>query len=109
MRVALLGADQPWFAAYAKRIMLLNFAEDRAIDDPAAVAEVLRALDLPAEALIAAASSSEAKTALRRQTEEAARRGLFGAPTFFVGDEMFWGNDRLEDALLLASGRPGPE
>ncbi|HEV7816149.1 MAG TPA: 2-hydroxychromene-2-carboxylate isomerase [Janthinobacterium sp.] len=105
MRVALLGAQQPWFAAYAGRIMQLNFAEDRDIDNEAAVSEVLLALGLPVDELIAAARSGEAKSRLRRQTEEAARRGIFGAPTFFVGSEMFWGNDRLEDALLFAAGR----
>jgi 2-hydroxychromene-2-carboxylate isomerase len=36
------------------------------------------------------------KTALKANTDEAVARGVFGAPTFFVGDEMFWGNDRLE-------------
>jgi 2-hydroxychromene-2-carboxylate isomerase len=39
------------------------------------------------------------KESLRRQTEEAVARGIFGAPTFVVGDELFWGNDRLEDAI----------
>ena len=36
------------------------------------------------------------KDTLRRNSEEAVERGAFGAPTFFVGDEMFWGNDRLD-------------
>lgn len=108
MRVALLGEGQPWFAAYAKRIMRLNFAEDRDIDDRALVGEVLGGLGLPAGELIAAALSADNKDALRRRTEEAARRGIFGAPTFFVGEDMYWGNDRLEDALLLARGRPLP-
>jgi 2-hydroxychromene-2-carboxylate isomerase len=39
---------------------------------------------------------------LKRQTEEAGSRGLFGAPSFTVGDELFWGNDRLEAALAWA-------
>jgi 2-hydroxychromene-2-carboxylate isomerase len=43
------------------------------------------------------------KKRLREQTEEARSRGIFGSPTFFVGTEMFWGNDRLDDALLFAS------
>jgi 2-hydroxychromene-2-carboxylate isomerase len=43
------------------------------------------------------------KTRLREQTEEAQRRDIFGAPTFFVGTEMFWGNDRLDDALAFAA------
>jgi hypothetical protein len=46
------------------------------------------------------AAAPETKERLRGQTEEAERRGIFGAPTFAVGDELFWGNDRLEDALL---------
>ena len=47
----------------------------------------------------AAANTPENKDALRRQTEEAASRGLFGAPSFTIGEELFWGNDRLEAAL----------
>ncbi|RUL76686.1 2-hydroxychromene-2-carboxylate isomerase [Dyella choica] len=101
MRVALLGADQPWMAAFCKHIMQMNFAEDRDIDNVEAVTEALTALELPASALIAQAQSEENKLALRRQTEAAQARGIFGAPTFFVGDEMFWGDDRLEDALEM--------
>ena len=43
------------------------------------------------------------KERLRRRNREAEQRGIFGAPTFFVGDEMFWGNDRLEEALGWSS------
>ena len=43
---------------------------------------------------------------MRRQVDRARNLGLFGAPTFFVGDEMFWGNDRLEDALAWAQQGP---
>ena len=50
----------------------------------------------------AAANTPENKEALKRQTEAAAARGLFGAPSFTVGDELFWGNDRLEAALAWA-------
>ena len=42
-------------------------------------------------------------TFLCDQTEQARAKGIFGAPTFFVGTEMFWGNDRLDDALLFAA------
>ena len=48
---------------------------------------------------LAAANTAENKTALKTQTEEAVARGLFGAPSFTVGGELFWGNDRLEDAI----------
>jgi 2-hydroxychromene-2-carboxylate isomerase len=55
-----------------------------------------------AEAAFAAANTPENKEALKLQTEEAASRGLFGAPSFTVGKELFWGNDRLEAALAWA-------
>ena len=102
-RVALIGADQPWMGAYCRRIMSLNFAEDRAIDDPQRVAEVLNQLHLPAPMILDQAQSDTNKLKLRKQTEAAQAKGIFGAPTFFVGDEMFWGDDRLDDALVSAS------
>ena len=103
MRVALLGEDQPWMAAYCRRIMRMNFAEDRQIDHPEAVSEAVMDLGLPAEALLREAQSDESKRRLRERTAEAQERGIFGAPMFFVGGEMYWGNDRLDDALDAAA------
>jgi 2-hydroxychromene-2-carboxylate isomerase len=82
--------------------MRMNFARDMDLDSVEAVTGALGRLGLPVEPIVARALSNENKLALREQTEEAQRRGLFGAPTFFVGEEMFWGNDRLEDALEFA-------
>ncbi|MGH8779887.1 2-hydroxychromene-2-carboxylate isomerase [Paraburkholderia sp.] len=98
-RVATLGASEPWIGAYCRQVMLRNFAEDRDIEAPADIAEVLAQLGLPAERMLADALTDANKLALRHATEEAQAKGIFGAPTFFVGDEMFWGNDRLDDAL----------
>ncbi|MBF5040832.1 2-hydroxychromene-2-carboxylate isomerase [Aggregicoccus sp. 17bor-14] len=103
LRVALLGAEQPWMGELCRRVMLRNFSEDRDIDSPEAMSEVLAGLKLPAEALLAKAQSEENKLRLRTQTEAARSRGIFGAPSFFVGDELFWGNDRLDDALAFAA------
>lgn len=102
-RVALVGADQPWMGAYCRRIVSLNFAEDCEIDDLQTVAEVLNQLQLPAQTILDAAQSDANKLKLRQQTEAAQGKGVFGAPTFFVGDEMFWGDDRLDDAIVSAS------
>jgi 2-hydroxychromene-2-carboxylate isomerase len=63
------------------------------------VSDALDQLGLPAQQIIANAQSEANKLQLREQTEEATRRGIFGAPTFFAGEEMFWGDDRLDDAL----------
>jgi 2-hydroxychromene-2-carboxylate isomerase len=108
MRVALLGADQPWIAAYCRKIMQLNFADDRDIGSAEVVKEALDELGVSAEQIIADAQSEANKLRLREQTSMAAAKGIFGAPTFFVGGEMFWGNDRLDDALeycALAASR----
>ncbi|WP_266159713.1 2-hydroxychromene-2-carboxylate isomerase, partial [Dyella silvatica] len=102
-RVAMLGADQAWMGDYCKSIMHMNFAEDRDIDTVEAVTAALQQLDLPSAQIIASAQSDQHKHRLRQQTEAAQARGIFGAPTFFCGDEMFWGNDRLEDALAYAA------
>lgn len=105
MQVALLGAEQPWMADYCRMTMMLNFAEDQDINAPEQVAGVLSELGLPAAKIIAEAQGEPNKLLLRQQTETAQARGIFGAPTFFVGKEMFWGNDRLDDALALAARR----
>ncbi|KAA0997353.1 2-hydroxychromene-2-carboxylate isomerase [Paraburkholderia panacisoli] len=99
MRVALLGADQPWMAPYCRKIMQLNFADDRDIGSAEVVKEALDELGLSAQQIIADAQNEANKLRLREQTSMAAGKGIFGAPTFFVGGEMFWGNDRLDDAL----------
>ncbi|MCC8403959.1 2-hydroxychromene-2-carboxylate isomerase [Paraburkholderia sp. MMS20-SJTN17] len=99
MRVAVLGANEPWIGAWCRKIMQLNFADDRDIGSIDVVSEALDSLGLPAQSVIDAALSDANKLRLREQTEVAIHRGIFGAPTFFVGGEMFWGNDRLEDAL----------
>lgn len=82
--------------------MLANFAHDQDIASESVVRSVLERLALPAGQLLKEAQSDANKARLRTATEKAQRRGIFGAPTFFVGDEMFWGNDRLEDALECA-------
>jgi 2-hydroxychromene-2-carboxylate isomerase len=107
LRVALVGTDEPWIGAFCRRVMELNFALDQDINEADSLAPTLRELGLPAAEILARAQTEPTKTRLREQTEEARARGVFGAPTFFVGKEMFWGNDRLDDALLFASdGRP---
>jgi len=107
LRVALLGAEQRWIGAFCRRVMELNFVLDQDINQPDRLAPILMELGLPASDILDQAQAEPTKTQLREQTEQARARGIFGAPTFFVGTEMFWGNDRLDDALLFASERKG--
>lgn len=104
VRVATYGQGQPWLEAFCLRVMRRNFADDRDIGTEASMSEVLRELGLDSAAILAAAQSDGNKLRLRQHNEEAQARGIFGAPTFFAGGEMFWGDDRLDDAMALARG-----
>ena len=107
-RVALIGNQAGWVARFSREVMSANFAQDRDIGDAAVIAAILTDMGLPAEEVLAQALTTENKLALRVQTARAAELGLFGAPSFRVGDELFWGNDRLEDALDWARGAALP-
>lgn len=100
-RLACAYSDAPWLPEFVRRVYRANFAEDRNISDPQVIGEILAEAGQPRE-LVAAAEAPQAKQRLRANTEEAQRRGIFGAPSFTVGDELFWGNDRLEQALAWA-------
>jgi 2-hydroxychromene-2-carboxylate isomerase len=102
-RIMLVGMDQPWTSEFARRVMVRNFHLDQEIQSSEAMTTILTELDLPAAELIAKAQSESIKARLREQTDTAMRRRVFGAPTFFARGQMFWGNDRLEDALQFAS------
>lgn len=110
LRVALIGADQAWMGAYCRAVMSLNFEQDAEIDDVDTLSAVLADLGLPHRQIIEQAVSEPNKNRLRDQTQAAMDQGVFGAPTFFVGQEMFWGNDRLDDALAFCqqAGGLGP-
>jgi 2-hydroxychromene-2-carboxylate isomerase len=101
-RLALIGETAGWTPAFTRAMFAANFAEQKDISDDATLRGTLSALGVDADAAFAAANAPENKGALKRQTEEAAARGLFGAPSFTIGDELFWGNDRLEAALAFA-------
>jgi 2-hydroxychromene-2-carboxylate isomerase len=101
-RVACSGAGTLWLPAFVRAVYHANFAEDRDIADPGVLRGILAALGQPSEPILDAARSAEVKQCLRSETDEAIRRGIFGAPSFTVGDELFWGNDRLEAAIAFA-------
>jgi len=101
-RLALLGAQEGWAPGFTRAVYLANFAGQKDISDEATLAEILTGLGLDAEAAMARSRTPENKAQLKAQTEEAIARGVFGSPSFTVGDELFWGNDRLDEALAWA-------
>ena len=102
-RVALIGLDQAWGEDFCLAVFHAEFAEGRQIDDTANLAAILKGLKVDPGAVLEAAQSDDNKARLRSQTEEARRLAVFGAPSFTTSDgELFWGNDRLEQALHWA-------
>lgn len=90
------------FGDYCRAVYQAMWVDGRDMNDPAVVAEVLAAAGFDPAALVALANRQDVKDRLKAVTAEAVERGVFGAPTMFVGDEMFWGQDRLDfvrDAL----------
>lgn len=102
-RLALVGEAEGWTPAFTRMVFTANYAEQKDISDEATLCGILSRLGVNAEAALLAARSPQTKQALRTQNEEAVARGLFGAPSFTVGDELFWGNDRLGEALAWAT------
>jgi 2-hydroxychromene-2-carboxylate isomerase len=102
-RVALIGLSEPWGEAFCVETFRAQFGEGSPLDAET-IAAILTQLDVAAEPTLSAAQSENNKLRLRDQTEQAQRAGVFGAPTFIAADgELFWGNDRLQRALLWAT------
>lgn len=102
-RVALVGLAQGWGERFCCEVFRAQFAEGRRIDEPATLADILSGLGADPQAALAAAQTDDNKARLRAQTEEAQRLSLYGAPSFVTAEgELFWGNDRLEQALRWA-------
>lgn len=93
------------FAPYVDAMYDAIFARPRDMRDENAVAEALTAAGFVPAEVMALAADAEVKQALIRNTEEAVARGVFGAPTFFVGNEMFWGQDRMDAVAEALAGK----
>ena len=84
------------FPKYMETIFHAMWAEPRNLGDTAELAAVLGAAGFDPDAFVALVNDAAVKDQLKRTTEEAVARGVFGAPTFFVGEDMYWGQDRLD-------------
>jgi 2-hydroxychromene-2-carboxylate isomerase len=84
------------FESLQSALFRAMWVDQQNVGDPAVLGTVLGAAGLDAAALLALAERQDVKDALKATTEEAIRRGAFGAPTMFVGDSMFFGQDRLD-------------
>ena len=96
LRVACAALEEGTFLAYHHAVMEAYWAKDEDIGDAEVLARVTTRAGMDGPRLVARAEEPGVKERLKKNTDEAIERGVFGAPTLFVGDQMFWGNDRLE-------------
>jgi 2-hydroxychromene-2-carboxylate isomerase len=97
MRAAVAAEIDGRLPAYEEAVMRHMWAEPKKMDDPAVVVTALETSGLDGTRLVARTQDADVKQALLANTERAVARGLFGLPAFFVGEEMFFGKDRLRE------------
>jgi len=99
-RLALIGADEGWVEPFTRKVFEAQFGRGEEISDVGVISAILAGLGLDASEMLGRAEDPIVKQRLKEQTAEAASRGLFGAPSFVTeAGELFWGDDRLEQAL----------
>ena len=96
MRGATAARAAGCLAPFVDAVYTAMWVDQRNIGDPEVLREVIAEAGLDADSLLAATADSDVKAELIRVTEEAVARGTFGAPTLFLGDDMFFGQDRLD-------------
>ena len=105
-RLALAGLEEGWGPAFIRSVYVLEFAKQQNIAERSTLATALTSAGAPENDAFERAQSPEIKSKLRANTDEAQALGIFGAPSFTTeSGELFWGDDRLEHALLW-SRRP---
>ena len=104
MRGAVAAEELDLLARYVDAVFDHMWADPKKMDDPAVIEAALTASNLPARDLLALVQTQPVKDRLLVNTQNSVERGTFGAPTFFVGDEIYFGKDRLGDVEAALAG-----
>ena len=105
MRGAVVAEAEGFLDQYVDVVMPAMWETSQKMDDPEVIKTVLADAGLDAEKIIAHTAEPEIKQKLIEKTDQAVSRGIFGIPTFFVGDEMWFGKDRLHQLEDYLSGK----
>ena len=108
LRGALFAVEQGCIGPYSARVFAAYFGEDRDISRDDVLRPIVAEVGLDPDAFFAAIATQSYKDRVRANTDECVARGGFGSPTIFIGDDMYFGNDRLVlvDAALAGLGPP---
>lgn len=104
MRAAVAAQVEGMFEAYVEAAFHHMWREPKKMDDPDIALAAFKASGLDAAKLFARAQEADVKARLIENTQSAVERGAFGSPTFFVGDEMFFGKEQLRDVEEMILG-----
>jgi 2-hydroxychromene-2-carboxylate isomerase len=109
MRGAIVAQREHFFGRYVDEVFRHMWSDPKKMDDPEVIRSALEESGLDAERVLAGIALPEVKSELMANTEAAVARGVFGSPSFFVGDEQFFGKDRLEEVEreIVAVGASG--
>ncbi len=105
-RVMTVALEEPWCSAFARRVFAAQFVHGADIADEVVLRDAIEDCGADPDRWLDRAREDDVKAALRARTAEAQAHGIFGAPSFRVGSELFWGDDRLDDAVAWASPPP---
>ena len=99
MRGAIIARDEEFEKIYIEKIFNAIWKDGLNMNDQIVINKVLKNIDLNPETFLTKAADQKIKDKLRKLTDDALKKGIFGAPTFFVNKKMFWGQDRLSYAI----------
>jgi 2-hydroxychromene-2-carboxylate isomerase len=104
-RVGIVARQQGWIREYTKASFRSWYLDRHELGSESSLNAILSGLERDARSVIDLANTPEIRELYRRETAAARQLGVFGSPTFVAGQEIFWGDDRLEEALAWAAGR----
>ena len=99
MRGVLIAEEDTFKKIYIEKIFKAIWKDGLNMNDPIVVEKILKNIDLNPEIFLSKVSDDKIKNKLRKLTDDALKKGIFGAPTFLVNKKIFWGQDRLSYAV----------
>jgi 2-hydroxychromene-2-carboxylate isomerase len=98
-RVGLIAASEGWCPEFTTAVFTRHWTQNVTIGTPHNLRDSISEVGFDPDQVLSRAEAADNKSALRSQTDEAQKLGIFGSPSFIVGPELFWGDDRLNDAI----------
>ena len=103
MRGVFIAKDDGFESFYIDKIFEAIWKDGLNMNDTSIVEKILKNIDINPKTFLLRASSQSVKSILKKRTEDAFNKGIFGSPSFYINNKIFWGQDRIEFAFLEAN------